>query len=357
MQWMLFSEEPRPHAGCQFLALAARFLGAACCILISTVTLATPPERPMLLHEEAIMDDGMRLPLAWWRPAGKPRAVVLALHGFNDYRQAHAETAEVLAAHGILTVAYDQRGFGATTGRGSWPGGERLLADARAMLRLLRRAYPGRPLFIMGESMGGAVALALLGGGNPPVVDGAVLIAPAVWGRSTMPVLQRLALWLGARLMPGKTLTGQSLKIRASDNDEMLRRLWRDPLVIHASRIDTLYGLSNLMDRALAAAPGLRQPALILYGLHDEIIPKPPTCRMLATLPGEGRWRFVLYPHGYHMLTRDRQGHLVIADIAAWLEDPQGPLPSAREVPRQDLAQMAQEKDCSALWRSAAKAR
>ena len=58
-------------------------------------------------------DDGATLPLKSWLPDGKPKAVILALHGFNDYSNAFKDSGEEWAKHGIATFAYDQRGFGA----------------------------------------------------------------------------------------------------------------------------------------------------------------------------------------------------------------------------------------------------
>jgi len=80
---------------------------------------------PVLNATSAVMADGYVLPLSVWKPSGKIRAVVLALHGFNDYRHAFADVGVRLAASGIATYAYDQRGFGETEWRGIWAGTER----------------------------------------------------------------------------------------------------------------------------------------------------------------------------------------------------------------------------------------
>lgn len=286
------------------------------------------PTAPRLEAGRVIAADGAALPLSVWRPHGAPRAIVLALHGFNDYRLAFAEVGPFLAAGGIATYAYDQRGFGATTGRGIWPGTELLVDDARRVAALLRQRHPGQPLYLLGESMGGAVAMSVLAE-TAEAADGAVLVAAAVWGRTTMNPLQRGALWLVAHSLPGMRLSGRGLGITASDNQAMLRALRDDPLVLKEARADALWGLTNLMDRALAAAPMLSVPALVLYGEHDEIIPRRPTCRMLSVLASSAR--IAIYPDGYHMLTRDLGARVVLEDVAAWLADPAAPLPSGFE--------------------------
>jgi alpha-beta hydrolase superfamily lysophospholipase len=283
---------------------------------------------PRLEAERVAAADGAALPLSVWEPQEAPRAVVLALHGFGDYRHAFAEVGPFLAVRGIATYAYDQRGFGATARRGIWPGSALLMDDARTVAALLRQRHPGLPLYFLGESMGGAVAMSVLAE-TPDAVDGAVLVAAAVWGRATMNPLQRAALWLVAHSVPGWQLSGRGLGITASDNQAMLRALGKDPMVLKEARADALWGLVNLMDRALAAAPGLAIPALVLYGERDEIIPRRPTCRMLATLTSSAR--VAVYPSGYHMLTRDLGARMVLEDLAAWLIDPAAPLPSGFE--------------------------
>jgi acylglycerol lipase len=280
------------------------------------------------------MADGYRLPLSVWQPAGEPQAMVLGLHGFNDYSAAFSAPAEFLAAKNIMTYAYDQRGFGETTQRGIWPGPDRLQQDAHTMVQLLCKQYPGKPLFLLGESMGGAVAMDMIQDAETACLKGVILVAPAVWGWQTMPLWQRSALWLAAHTVPGHTLTGEGLDLTPSDNIEMLRALGRDPLVIKETRIDAAFGLTNLMETALLSGQQLTLPALILYGVQDDIIPPNSMCAMMKRLPGPsaGQWRLVLYPAGYHMLTRDLQAAVVLQDMLSWIKNQSAPLPSAQEV-------------------------
>ncbi len=287
---------------------------------------------PELMPDFAIMQDGYKLPLAVWEPQGEPEAIVLALHGFNDYRNAFAAAGEFLANHGVLVVAYDQRGFGETAQRGIWPGGERLAEDVITLSHLLCEKYPQQPLYLLGVSMGGAIAMNALQ--DADCVRGVILAAPAVWGWQTMPWWQSSLLWSLAHLVPGLTLTGEGLEIMPSDNIEMLRALGRDPLVIKETRVDAIYGLTDLMASAYLRGPSLNDTSLLLYGEHDEIIPPSPTCELFARLPeGRGRhWRAVLYSNGYHMLLRDLHAGVVYRDVLAWIENPAAPLPSGMEI-------------------------
>ena len=298
---------------------------------------ASAPAAPHLADDKMVMADGTALPLRVWLPKGEVTAMVLAVHGFNDYSNAFEGPARALAAHGIATYAYDQRGFGAAPLHGRWPGRWQLADDLAAASRLVRARHPDRKLYVMGESMGAAVAIVAMTGETAtprPDADGLILVAPAVWGRQTMGALERGALAVSVRLLPGLTVSGRGIiKITPSDNNEMLRGLSRDPLVIKSTRIDTIYGLVDLMDAAFASSNRLDMPLLYLYGQRDEIVPKKPTELMIAHLPPAtaGSRRIAWYANGYHMLMRDLDSAVVMGDIAGWIAEQKGPLPSGAD--------------------------
>jgi alpha-beta hydrolase superfamily lysophospholipase len=273
--------------------------------------------------------DGSRLALRVWPAEGETKAVIVAVHGFNDYGNAFEEPARFWAGRGVTTYAYDQRGFGDSGRRGTWPGVDTMVDDLRAVTRLVGNAHEDVPLYLVGESMGGAAVMALMARPEAPTVAGMVLVAPAVWGWQTMNPFYRASLWLGAHLMPWNTVTGRGLGIKPSDNRDMLVALSKDPRTIKHTRIDAVYGLVNLMDEAYDAAPRLETPALVLYGDNDELVPRKPTFEMLARLSAPHR--VAIYPTGFHMLLRDLGAEIVLADVVAWIADPSAPLPSGHE--------------------------
>ncbi len=293
-------------------------------------------QAPVLSDSALIMADGAELPLHIWEPVtGSIRAVVIALHGFNDYGLFFQDLAEYLAERGVMSYAYDQRGFGASPNAGFWAGVDAYVDDVITALSLIHSRHPDVPVFLFGESMGGAVLMAAAAESGHGLVDteGLILSAPAVWARETMPFYQRWALWLGSHTVPWLKLTGRGLKIKASDNIEMLQALGRDPLVIKETRVDAIWGLVNLMDRAMEGASRLQKRTLILYGARDEIIRKHATLEMLHRLPNgpEARHRIAVYEDGYHMLIRDLAAQTYWDDIIAWIEDPGAGLPSGAD--------------------------
>jgi alpha-beta hydrolase superfamily lysophospholipase len=293
---------------------------------------------PSFEDTRLVMADGAELPLYRWGPSAKPQAVILALHGFNETGKSFAIPGEAWAKAGIATYAYDQRGFGAAPNHGLWPGTDTLVSDLEVACRLVGAHHPDTPLFVLGESMGGAVVMVAFARGLAAPAKGAILVAPAVRGRPTLNVFARAGLWFFAHTIPWLAGRPGNLGIRPTDNIEALRALSNDPLVIKDTRIDAVWGLVNLMDDALAAAPTLDRQSLILLGARDDLVPGEPNDLLLRLLPPAGREtrRVAEYANGYHMLLRDLQAALVQRDVAHWIAtregNPASPLPSGADL-------------------------
>ena len=199
------------HLACvAFLAVAA----SAC---VSFPDAPPASVEPTIEQNALRAADGKALGLAVWR-AERPRAVIVALHGMNDYSNAFAGPGAWWADKAeITTYALDQRGFGRSPGFGRWPGTPTLAADLRSAVAAARSAHPDLPVFVVGHSMGAAVVMAAASQA-PLDVDGLILAAPGVWGGTALPLPYRLTLNLAASFAPGKTLTGERANRQATDN-------------------------------------------------------------------------------------------------------------------------------------------
>ena len=142
MRPMLSTFRPR-HVACAVAAAERRCSPSLLCCWAAAREHLVPPgpavAPPRETADAFVMPDGTRLPYRAWLPDGEPWAVVLALHGMNDSRDAWEYPAPELAAHGVAVFAPDQRGFGDTDGA-------RLLAgDAGAGGRCARHGAAAAP--------------------------------------------------------------------------------------------------------------------------------------------------------------------------------------------------------------------
>ncbi|MCW8195028.1 alpha/beta hydrolase [Proteobacteria bacterium 005FR1] len=319
---------PRPAALIAIVIAVASLAGCA----------PTPKGTGQLSREPEIRDsqfiaaDSVQLPVRIWNSKViPPEAVIVALHGFNDYSNAFDEAARYWAEnYRIYTYAYDQRGFGDSAERGSWAGTDAYVQDLRDFCQAMRKRFPGVPLYVLGSSMGGAISMVAFASDDPPDADGVILSAPAVWARETMPWYQRAALFVGAHTIPWASFTGKGLGVVASDNRDMLIGLGRDPKVIKATQVAAIYGLTNLMDSALQSAGRVRAPSLVMVGELDEIVPNHASAEMLDRLQtaGADNATTAVYEQGWHMLLRDLQRQTVWDDVASWINSPEQALPS-----------------------------
>jgi acylglycerol lipase len=319
------------------LALAAMIALSACAPIVQQV--GAPGDAfqgPRLEADDFISFDGARLAMKHWEPlvgdptsGNQPWAVIIGLHGMNDYSNAFHLAAPVWAADGIATYAYDQRGFGASPGRGVWGGDGPMTEDLRTFTALIRQRYPHAIIAVAGVSMGGSVAIEAFGSARPPAADRLVLLGPGVWGWSSQPIPYATALWITAHVAPRAVLNPPDFlldQVQPTDNRDELIRMGRDRLLIFGARTDALYGVVGAMEHAQQQIGRIVVPTVYLAGARDKIIPKTPTLRAAHRLKPTDRSAY--YANGYHLLLVDRQAPLVYRDVESFIRDPSAPLPS-----------------------------
>jgi acylglycerol lipase len=296
--------------------------GLTVALVAGSLARSQPRPRPRLqvptLHpDHVVTGDGVRLPLARWQPDAAPRAIVLGVHAHGDYRQSFARIGAWLAERGVALLAYDQRGFGETDARGRWPGAATLIQDLADVVEALRAGEPGLPLVVLGESMGGSVALAGLSSGEVSGVDRLILAAPGVRA-SDVPLqqLHDLALRLGALALPWLAIELRR-GARPWLTPEESERLADDPLILRELSVGTYDGLIELAGLAsLAPGPEL-PPTLVLYGALDRTIARGAINVLIERLGDRGTLR--LYPERHHLLLHETGAEELFAECLAWL--------------------------------------
>jgi alpha-beta hydrolase superfamily lysophospholipase len=260
--------------------------------------------------------DGAEVPYRLW-PGRETAATVLLLHGAFDYSAAFDEIGPKMARRGFTALAIDQRGFGATRSRGTWSGTSRLAEDAvEAARNLLERSGWEKPLFILGESMGGAVAVHAAAMGRISNLRGLVLVAP---GALASRFRERLLAFVAAavRLVAGDSeivferLAGWELTPAAAI------RLIGDPLVMRRIRPEMLCGMAELALSAVSEASSVTVPVLTMAGARDELVRLACVRRLFENLAGEKRWQVV--PDAPHLLLHWRRSNEILREAVDWM--------------------------------------
>lgn len=312
----------RPARGIRALTLLLALAGppvlASCTPVV--VPEGPPVATPSLTVDRLTVRDGRHLPASRWLPAGPARAAIIALHDFGDDRHAFETFGPWFARHGIAVYAYDQRGFGENRDAGLWPGTPALVNDLDDAVAAVHDAAPGEPLFLLGEGMGGSVALAAARN-LPPGVAGIVLAAPDVRSGFVTRDLYGAGVWATAHMAPNLGLAVARNASASALAPAEYQRLANDPYVMRSARTDAYLGLAQLSSDAADAASAVRLPALVLHGSADDVVATPPTCRLINTLDGQapGRVAGILYGEMPHLLLQSRDQQTVFGDILAWM--------------------------------------
>ena len=261
--------------------------------------------------------DGAQVPYRVWR-AETPRALALLLHGAFDYCGAFDQIGLQFAKRGITALAIDQRGFGATYSRGTWSGPNRMIRDVIEAISFLRsRCGTELPVFLIGESMGAALAVDAAANAPDLGLAGLVLAAP---GAVTGILLQLFGVLIAPLLRAFAPNSGiVAIRLKSGEiNAASANRLMNDPMVLHRISPATLLGLFNLVRNALNAADRVRVPVLTMAGTKDDLIGSLHIAQLHKRLAGEKE--FVSFEGGPHLLLHWTENERVLAKIFSWID-------------------------------------
>lgn len=306
--------------------MLSRILLAGLTLAVVGASMIKPKRRVTERTDEVYLDgdrltvgDGVILPAMRWPAKNGPRAVLLCLHAYGDYRRSFRLAGPWFAERGMEVIAYDQRGFGETGSRGTWPGAENLVQDFGDVVIAISATFPGVPIYVLGESMGATVALAGLASGDVAGVDKLMVAAPGVRGNLPLQQLHDSVLRLAALALPWLAVELRRGGRPWLDPSEAAR-LADDPLILRELSVGTYEGLIDLATMASEAVRGALPPTFLLYGELDGTIPRRAVDNLAAALDADGRDKVLYYPDRHHLLLHETDAAGVFEDCLAWLD-------------------------------------
>ena len=259
--------------------------------------------------------DGVTLAGQAWLPP-QPLAVIAVVHGIAEHSGRYAFLAARANRQGIGVVSVDLRGHGRSPGERSYVERFDYLLDVDALLTKAQEFAAGRPLFLMGHSMGGAIALRWLALRRQPLA-GVILSSAALKIGGDVPRLlvalaPLLSRWLphlrGSRLDP--TLISRDAAAVAAYVD--------DPLVsLQAPPARTGAELLRIMAANRASAPGLDAPVYLFHGDADRLT-DPAGSREIFDLWGGADRSLRLWSGSRHETLNDLDREAVVAELLDW---------------------------------------
>jgi alpha-beta hydrolase superfamily lysophospholipase len=263
--------------------------------------------------------DGIDLFARAWLPDSPPHAVIVVAHGLGEHGGRYAELAQGLVDRGYAVYAVDHRGHGRSSGpRANIGRFSYLVSDFCAFVGRCERQHLDTPVFVLGHSMGGAVAFAsalrLQGS-----LRGLVLSAPALATDQAVNPAQALLARALSVVAPNTGVMGLPPEAVSRD-PAVVERYVADPLVHHKGiPARTAVELLAAMQEFPSSAPQLRLPTLILHGSADRLVPLA-AVRPLYQAFGTRDRTLKVYDGLYHEVFNEPERDRVIADLYQWLE-------------------------------------
>lgn len=273
-------------------------------------------------HEEGHLEGtgGLRLYRQAWLPDGEPRAVVLLAHGASEHGGRYGYVVDRLVPAGFAVHTVDHRGHGRSGGdRALIDRFEHVLADFDELTEHARSRHPGLPLFLLGHSMGGCVAVAytVL---HQDKLAGLALSAPLLVLEAAPLPLRLIAQGL-SRFAPRTGVYRVDAECISRDPEEV-RRYEEDPLV-HRGKLParTVTELTIAVASFNETLGGITIPLLVMHGTGDRIVPVAGG-ELAAERAGSSDLTFHRYDGFYHELFNEPAGERdrPIGDLLAWLE-------------------------------------
>jgi acylglycerol lipase len=274
-----------------------------------------------MAHSEGnfVTPDALTIYHQAWLPDGVPKAVVILLHGLAEHSGRYAHVAKVLTDAGYGVHALDHRGHGKSDGKRTYV---KSYADYQRDIlqfrRLVELRHPDLPVFVLGHSMGGNLALGHVLD-HQAGVRGMAVSAPALApGTSLSPAKIKLAKLLG-KIAPG--LRPEKLSADAVSRDPAVVAAYvADPLVFNGKvTAGAAAALLGSMESFPARFTELRLPILLQHGTADALVDIAGT-RQLEAGAVNARVTTHYYDGLYHEVFNEPEQAAVLADTVAWLD-------------------------------------
>jgi lysophospholipase len=279
---------------------------------------------------DQFMGAGERLHLQAWLPAAPdpdgvavatdPVAVIALVHGYGDHGGRHTWFGEDMATRGYAVYAYDLRGHGQSSGtRGQIKRFDDYLDDTAVFLDEVRRRLPGKPVVLLGHSLGGLICTRLAQ--ERPCDVRALVLSSPFFALTVQPEPMKL---LGAKVLsalwPGRDIGNTVRAEDLSHDTSVVEAYVTDPLVHHVATARWAAEALSAQEAAMAAAPAVTLPLLMLYGKDDEVADPSFAEAFFATV-GSADKKLIHYEGFYHELFNEVGREQVFADVAAWLAE------------------------------------
>jgi len=272
-------------------------------------------------HQEGYFEGvrGSRIYYQSWTPDGEAKAVLLIVHGLAEHSGRYLNVVNHFVPLGYAVYGIDHLGHGKSDGtRVFVKSFDDYLDVLKIYLSMVEGWQPGKPIFLVGHSMGGLVApLFVLA--HKPSLAGLILSAPLTKVPDSIPSMLVFMSTLLSSIIP-KFGVDELDAENISRDPAVVRAYDEDPLVYRGKTTARLGAeLLKGMQRLQAEASGIDLPALLMQGSMDKLV-DPGDAQLLHDLISSSDKTLKIYPGLYHEIFNEPERDQVLADVQTWIE-------------------------------------
>jgi alpha-beta hydrolase superfamily lysophospholipase len=252
-------------------------------------------------------------------PASGNKAVLLLVHGMGAHTARWNFLGDYFSSRGFPGYALELKGFGATSDRprGHIDSFNIYYRDILKLYDIIKKENPGRPVFLLAESMGGLIAF-MMACQHPDKFAGQILISPAFQNGMKFKLSAYLTLVSQIFVNPKKTVEMPFTSAMCTRDLAYQKVMDNNPDEVRVASLKMLMNILFAQMAALKMAKTLQIPSLFLIAGKDYLINENAGRQLFRNLPLKDK-TLIEYPEMLHALSIDLGREQVFADILNWL--------------------------------------
>jgi acylglycerol lipase len=253
-----------------------------------------------------------------WLPEGNVQAVLLVVHGLGEHCGRYMNVVHHFVPLGYAVYGFDHIGHGKSDGAREFVDRFEDFTDTITIYyEMVKGWQTGRPVFLLGHSMGGLIASYYLLDHSADF-RGAVISAPSI---KVSDSISRATITIG-KILSILTPKAGVLKLEAdgiSRDPEVVMAYVNDPLVFHGKTPARLAAeLLKAMLRVTAETERITLPFIVIQGSEDKLV-DPAGAQMLYDKAGSKDKTLKVYEGLYHEVFNEPERARVLKDVETWL--------------------------------------